>query len=339
MNPIRVLLCHREDWYRGEPRIDGQFAYPVPQFTWRHMELRKGFKVDLFKLPHVEQYDVVWLDDGKYKSYAQFSPNVPHGTYLVPQVVMYALYPTLSAGHYRRRLERARHNADLILVDHDDLGRWERDSGMNVRRLAYSVNERYYRDRGYRRDIDVGFYCVYGWNRERPALDTWLAGFCERRGYTYQSTNGKSIGVGYADLLARTKVVVHLNRTPHTRPPRIFDCAASGAALLSNYMPEVSGENWLEGYHYASFAEPCSKGYVEYAPSDVPVYDDANCDQIVAALEDLIDNSMWEVYAQAAKQYVLSCHTWAHRAKELYGILLDNFPRLRKDRGEWMYRS
>lgn len=335
MKPIRILLAHRDEWYRGIPRIDGQFAYPVPQFEWSHLTLNKAFDVDLFKLPW--KADILFLDDGKYKSYSQFSPLLPHGTYQVPQVVMYALYPTLSAGHYRRRLERARHNADLVLIDHDDLGRWECDSGLNVRRLAYSVNERYYRDRGYRRDIDVGFYCIYGFNKERPALDVWLDDFCKRKGYVYESTHGKSVGVRYADLLARTKVVVHLNRTPTTRPPRIFDCAASGTALLSNPMPLVSGEYWGINEHYCAFNRPYSLDYAEYTDSDISAYGDCYCEEVIAGLEWLLDRGHWEEIAARAKQYVLACHTWERRAQELYGILLDTFPKLRWDRESWWY--
>jgi hypothetical protein len=69
--------------------------------------------------------------------------------------------------------------ADLVLLDHDDLGNWT-DTRFQARRLAYSVNDRYYRDRGYRRDIDVGYYAVWGHNRGRRAFEEWLGDFCKR---------------------------------------------------------------------------------------------------------------------------------------------------------------
>jgi len=336
LRPIKLALFHRDDWYRQEARIDGQFAYPVPQLTWQHFNLKKIFKVDLFKY---RQFDVAWLDDGKYKSHSQFIPDAPHLTYLCPPVAMYVLYPTLSQGHYRRRVKRAVLNADLVLVDHDDLGLWEEGTGLPTRRLAYSVNEHYYCDRGYNRDIDVGFYYITAFNKERPALDTWLENFCRRKGYVYRSTHGKGVGTKYAELLARTKVVIHMNRTPETRPPRIFDVAASGACLLSNYMPDVSGEYWQDGTHYEVFGEPYSETYAEFEPKDIPIYTNKDCKELIQRLQTLLIGGDWQQMAENAKQYVLSCHTWEHRAKQLYTILLDAFPKLRECREKWMYQS
>lgn len=334
VKPLHIILFHREHWYRQAPRIDGQFAYPVPQFTWEHHNLNKGFEEDLFDY---RQFDIAWLDEGKYKSYSRFIPNAPHTTYLCPSVAMYVLYPTLNSGHYTRRVERAKLNADLVLIDHDDLERWKENVRMPVRRLAYSVNERYYCDRGYERDIDVGFYYITAFNKERPALDMWLRGFCNRKGYTYHSTKGKSVGMEYAELLARTKVVIHMNRTPQTRPPRIFDVAASGACLLSNPMPRVSGEGWTINEHYYEFKRPFSAEYAEFEPNEIPVYTDEDCFDLRVGLEVLLGKGLWEMYAQQAKQYVLSCHTWEHRAKQLYTILLDVFPKLHRGREDWMF--
>ncbi|NIP86392.1 MAG: hypothetical protein GTO03_12815, partial [Planctomycetales bacterium] len=191
-------------------------------------KLDKSGPVDLEEFAGA--FDVVWLDEGKYKGRQLFSPAP--GAHPLP-VVYWALYPTLAQDIYESRVRLARQDADVVLVDHDDLGRWERDTGLPTRRLAYAVDEHYYRPRGLRRDFDVGFYCVYAFNAERPALDGWLAGYCQRKGWSYGTTRGENVGEHYAELLARTKVVVHMTRTPRTRPPRIFDTAACGAALLS----------------------------------------------------------------------------------------------------------
>ena len=333
MKPIRVALFHRDDWHRGEARIDGLFSYEVPQFVVKHFPVDKGFKQDLHAL---RDYDVVFWDDGKYKDYAGFTPEEHTG--YVPPVVMYALYPTLTRGHYTRRAERAIKNADLVLVDHDDMERWSGWLGIPARRLAYATNERYYRDRGLVKDIDVGFYCVYAWNKERPALDAWLEGYCGAKGWKYESTHGENVGTKYAELLARTKCVVHLNRTLSTRPPRIFDAVASGCCFVGNTMPVVNGERWEAGVTYVNFDYPCSEVYEQWEEKDIPLLADRDTAQVVACLEWALTDDNWRTVAERAKAYVLACHTWERRAVELYGLLLDVFPRLREGRGAWMYQ-
>jgi hypothetical protein len=328
MKPIRILLLHRDQWYRWH-RIDGQFAYPVPGLIWDHKRVNVTFKMDLAGLE--DKYDVIWWDDGKHRR-CEITPGP--GKRKVP-IVSQVLYPTLNESTYRDRLRRANTHADAVFIDHDRLERWQ-EFPRPARRLAYSVNEYYYRDQGLIRDIDVGFYYVTGFSKERPALDEWLEGFCKRKGYRYRSTKGKNARTRYAQLLARTKVVVHLNRTPYTRPPRIFDAAASGAAFLGNPVPQVSGEYWGYETHYAPFVSPFSTEYKPFESS--PKYDDHLCRHIRAGLARLLDRGHWEEVAHNAKQYVMSCHLWRHRAKELRGMLLDIFPQLRKGREEWMYQ-
>lgn len=331
MKPIRVLLLHRDQWYRWA-RIDGQFAYPVPQFEWDHKVVKIKFSLDLSTLTN--EYDIVWWDEGKHRG-CTIIPEV--GKRDVP-VVYWSLYPTLNPSTFNSRLKRATNHADLVLLDHDRLDRWqEKLENRPIRRLAYSVNERYYRDRGVERAIDVGFYCVYGFNKERPAMDEWLRDFCQRKGYSYHSTEGKCRKTHYARLLAKTKVVVHLNRTPATRPPRIFDTAASRCALLSNVMPSVSGECWEPWRHYAPFSKPYSMEYKPFGRNDRLKFTDDECQEVIQGLEWLLDGNRWQLVAEHAHQYVLACHTWRQRAIELYGILLDVFPHLRKDRESWMY--
>jgi hypothetical protein len=329
MAPINVAIYHRGDEYRWN-RIDGQFSYPVDGLKWTQHALSKSEQV---KLASVED-DVVWLDEGKYRNYKLFTPEPGPGR-PVP-VVYYALYPTLAQDIYKSRVQRAKKHADAVLVEHDDLERWERDTGLPCRRLAYSVNEQLYRDRGQRRDIDVGYYCVYAFNSERPALDAWLADYCKRKDYSFQSTGGENVGVKYAELLARTKVVVHMTRTPKTRPPRIFDTAASGAALLSNPMPDVSGERWEPWVHYVPFNKPRSVIYQPF--TGWKPMDDGECAEIAHGLAWLLDEGHWAHVAERAREYVLARHTWARRAVELRGILCDLFPELREKAGtEWMY--
>jgi len=317
VTPIKLALVHRGHWYRGEARVDGQFAYEVPEFKWFHHVVQKQFKCNLASL----DCDMVWWDDGKYQNEGELF--IPGKKERSKPVIQYALYPTLTKSHYSSRYNRAKLNSNLVLVDHDKLARW---SGCKcpARRLAYSVNDRYYYDRGLERDIDVGFYCVWGYSPQRNPFHYWLKHWCARKGYKYESTYGLSVK-HYPKLLARTKVVVHLNRTMITRPPRIFDCAASGAALLSNPMPAVTGEEWIEGTHYRAFTKPQgTTSHTRNVPH--PPFTDTQCKEVIDGLETLIDTGQWEVLAANAKAYVLEHHTWATRAKQLRVILDDVFP-------------
>ncbi len=329
MKPLRLALIHRAHWYSQEPRVDGQFAYEVPGLTWRHVNVDKTFALSIAW----NDVDVVWMDDGKY---ADMVITPAKGNRTMP-LAFYCLYPTLAGNIFKDRVNRAKQFADLVLLDHDNVQKWAQE-GLVARRLAYSVNERYYRDRGLQRDIDVGFYCIWGHNPARPAFERWLGDFCLRKGYRFHGLKGNGVGTSYPELLARTKVVVHLNRTAYTRPPRIFDAAASGAALLSNPMPSVSGEYWQPFTHYWPFYNPVDQ-YQEGAPR-VAEFTDEECSEVIDGLVALLDGGEWEPVAQNAKSYVLACHTWEQRAKELRGILLDVFPRLRKQAGEeWAYQE
>lgn len=316
MKPLHVALVHRDQSYRYE-RIDGQFAYDVPEFTWEHVPVGKGFH-DLNVNDLAGRFDLVWLDPGKYNHLNLFVPR--RGRRTVP-VVYWSLYPTLSDDHRCNERERAAHNADLVLVDHDELRHWT-GIGCPARRLAYSVNEHYYRDRGLERDIDVNFCCFTGYSYERDALDAWLKRHCQRCGWTYVSGGGYD-GDHYAVLMARSKVMVHLLRTPHTRPPRIFDAAASGTALLSNPMPTVSGEHWQPGVQYGVFREPHSARYAEVKhPAQVEMSNRV-CGELADGLDWMLRDDHWRTVAENAKSYVLSCHTWQHRATELRAILAE----------------
>ena len=337
MKPIRIALFHRDDWYRGSARIDGLFSYPVPEFEWTHMPVTKGFQSDLHALRG--KAEVVFWDDGKYKDYAGFSPDVGQRGYC-PPVVMYALYPTLTPGHLTRRVNRAK-TADAVFVDHDDLGIWANRTGLPVRRCAYATNEYLYSPRGQERDIDVFFPYVTGWSKERPALDLWLAENCAKRGLRYASTHGENIGVEYARMLGRSRVVVHMNRTPRTRPPRIFDAACAGACVVSNEMPRVSGEDWAvkrSGEYYLAFNQPYSSAYEEFEKSAIPDYKGFAFEQLDYAISVAIGSEGARI-AEAARSCVMACHTWRVRAREMYATLLDLFPILRPGRENYWFEG
>jgi hypothetical protein len=309
MKPLRVLLVHRDQWHRWL-RIDGQFAYDVPEFRVSHWAVGKWFHFDL--TAEKGHFDVVWWDEGKHKGGPHFLPKC--GKHPVP-VAYYCLYPTLAEHIWKSRRERAEQDADLVLLEHDRIDRWD-DLEIPVRRCAYSVNEFYYRDQGLDRDIDVGFYSVWNYSPERRALHEWLEMFCAKYGYTYYTTMGKNVETEYPDLLARTKVAVHINRTPATRPPRLFDASACGCAVLASRAPAVSGENWIDGVHYVAFDNPTAH-YREEKGATVEPYTDDDCAELAEGLTWLIGGQHWRAMAGRARRYVLNNHTWHDRAREL----------------------
>ena len=314
MKPLRVALVHRGQAYRYT-RVDGQFAYPVPEFTWEHVEVHKSVQnLDINEWRGT--YDLVWLDPGKYSYLNILSPRpAAHKV----KSIYWSLYPTLTQGHLNKEQARAQWNANLVLLDHDNEKRWE-GLGVPIRRLAYSVNERYYYDRGLERDIDVNFACYREYSYERQALDVWLRGYCEGRGWTYESGSGYA-GDEYAVAIARSKVMVHILRMPQTRPPRMFDTAASGTAMLSNTMPVVSGEHFEPHQMYSIFNTPFSVACANERHPPQMIMDDTVCAEIIAGLEWLLTGDNWRGVAENAKEYVLSCHTWQYRATELRQIV------------------
>ena len=318
MRPLRVALVHRGN-PRRYARIDGQFAYPVPEFVWEHVEVHKsGQNLDINKWQG--KYDLVWLDPGKYSYLNILSPKAEKHKV---KSVYWALFPTLTQGHLNKDQARAKWNANLVLLDHDNVNRWE-GLGVPVRRLAYSVNERYYYDRGLERDIDVNFACYREYSHERPALDAWLRGYCERRGWSYASGSGYT-SEDYALVMARSKVMVHILRTPLTRPPRMFDTAACGTAMLSNPMPVVSGEHFDPGTMYRVFNKPFSEVCAnDRNPAQVALDDDV-CSEIITQLDYLLTGDNWRGVAETAKEYVLANHTWATRSAELRQIVREEF--------------
>ena len=275
MKPLRVALVHRGQAYRYT-RVDGQFAYEVPEFIWEHVEVHKSVQnLDINKWQG--KYDLVWLDPGKYSFLNILAPRAAKHKV---KAIYWSLYPTLTQGHLKKEQARAKYNANLVLLDHDNEKRWG-GLGIPVRRLAYSVNERYYYDRELERAIDVNFACYPEYSYERPALDAWLRDYCGRRGWSYASGCHYD-GEDYAVLMARSKVVVHILRTPQIRPPRMFDTAACGTAMLSNPMPVVSGEHFDPGTMYRVFNKPFSAGVSDgqrHPPQKT--MDDSVCAEII----------------------------------------------------------
>src|SRR5690606_12639874 len=95
------------------------------------------------------------------------------------------------------------------------------------------------------------------------------------------------------------RVVINLPQTPMNRPHRVLDAMASGAALLTGVLPEVSGEDLQEGWHYEHFK------------------DDEECRW---ALDWLLSGN-WSETANLGYREVMERHTWAARSRQLIDLL------------------
>ena len=273
----------------------GHWSYPVPEFTWDVYPLPRRFELDLDQF--VGDYDLVFHEDTKaWGSFVGDRSRLP--------VVYMVRDSTLSEDHYRVRVQQAREQADLILVDWDRLERFE-GLGVPVRRLSHCVNERLFRDYGEPKIIDVAFHMACKGCPGRAELRDWLREFCAARGYSYAA--GIMIGEEYPKALSRAKIVVNLERTPDTRAHRVFDALACRTCLLTSPEPEVSGEVRQAGLHYVEW-----RTYEELGEQ----------------IDVLLKTGAWENYARHGYWLVHQHHTWWIRAGELRKILLEVFPKL-----------
>ena len=294
MRPISVAVLHRDVPAFTEPnRMYGEFSYPVPEFNWRFYPTGKFAVVDKDKL--AERHDVIYYED--VKLWCSFT-----GTAAIP--VCYRVHDSaLSETHYRLRHEQAAKVADLILVDWDRLDRFA-DLGAPVRRYNYAVNDSLFRDLGLERRVDVGFYCHLRDAPRRVELDRWLWEWCLEQGYTYES--GTRTKQEYVRAFARTKVVVHFNRTPATRSTRVFDVMAARTCLLAEPQPEIEGDYFVPGKHFAVF-QPGG---------------------LYAKLDWLLTSGEWERFGREGYDLIHARHTWAIRAKQLREMFVEAFPKL-----------
>lgn len=278
---VALIVKNAPASFARADRNMGMFSYAVREFTWKHISPGKG--VSLHTRPLREQgFDLVFHEDGgawcEYKGGA------------LP-TVYYAIDSTLSDdNHFQPRFEQAR-KADLVLVDHDELERFE-PCGKPVRRLSYCVNDKVFHPEP--KTLDVCFHC--GGSETRGYMRRELSEMCQARGLSYRS--GAVSLQEYAADMNRAKVVVNIPRNPRNRPHRIFDAMASRAAVVTAPIPPVSGE-----------ARKAGRQYIE-----------ADCADIPDLARILVENNTWSIPATMGYEWV-QAHTWAARARELRQLL------------------
>jgi hypothetical protein len=277
---VALVVKSSDSTQEREERNMGYWSYPVKEFQWCHFVF--GGKVAY--ATEMNEYDVIVQEDAGPRFYK----------HLKKPVVYIAIDSSLSDDHLESRLERARH-ADLILVDHDRLSRFD-SLKLPVRRLNYCVNDWLMKDYGEERTVDVSFHCSS--THERKVIRALLGSYCQYMDLRFRS--GVMHPVKYAQAMARSKIVVNWPRVPSNRPHRVFDAMACGACLVTGPLPDVDGDQRVRG-----------RDYIEVEKlEDIP-----------AAVGALLDSGEWRTVGQSGRNMVAKYHTWAVRAKQLRSIL------------------
>jgi spore maturation protein CgeB len=291
VKPLHVALIVKNNSASRERdrRQAGYFSYAVPEFTWEHLSPGKQSQMDTRALKRAG-FDVILHEDGGNWG-AYLGSAIP--------VIYYAVDSTLSTAHLAQRQEQAA-RADLVLVDHDRLERFAARRGKPALRWGYCVNDRlfYPREKG----VDVAYHCNSGGvaHSRRAEVRALLREWSGADGYSLST--GHLDVVQYAEALGRARVVVNLPQFAGNRPHRVLDAMASGAALLTAPVPDVSGEDRRAGTHYAEWQ------------------DTGELRQRIAAM---LDEDGWREYADAGYAWVMAGHTWAVRARELRSLIYE----------------
>lgn len=292
MRPLDIVVVRRD---RNGPllgRNAGWWSYEVPEFIVRDYPVQKWFWLSRDKL--AKRHDIIHYEDAK--AWGTFP-----GTAGVP-VCYHVVDSTLSVDHYIWRRNKAKEVANLVLLDWDRADRWE-DLGVPVRRLAYCVNDKRFYDRGLERALDVTMMCGMRQVPMRSVLRESLREVCERRGWRCRLQGAARDE--YAELFNRGRVTVNWNCNPQTRSHRVMDAMAARTCLVSDPLPAVDGERFVDGVHYAACDDPL---------------------RIEEVIADLLETGRWQEIADAGHDYVMREHTWAVRAGQLYDTFCQVFP-------------
>lgn len=279
MKVALVVKCSGSTTERDNRNM-GYWSYPVPEFEWQHFQFggKKAYATEM------NGFDIIFQEDSGPRYFKD--AKLP--------IVYLDIDSTLSTDHLQARLERAA-QADLILIDQDGLDKFAH-LGVPVRKLNYCVNDHLMKDDDQLRTLDVSFYC--GGNEERGKIRHMMRKYCPENNISFET--GTLHPIDYAKAMARSKIVLNWPRVPTNRPHRVFDAMACGACLVTGPLPDVPGDERVQGRDYVK---------VE-TMEDIPTM-----------VKRLLDNDEWQEIAASGKRLVAKYHTWSIRARQLKQIL------------------
>lgn len=287
---VALMIKNSEANRQRSNRAMGYWSYPVKEFTWAHFALAENQSIDMVDMA-AKGFDLVLHED----------VGIPVGYRHRPIPLAYlAIDSTLSEQHYQSRLPIAR-QADLVLVDHDDLSRWPN----RVRRLGYCVNDLIFKPAAHK-TLDIAYHCSSSGQRGLPGAETrtmlrqYLHEYAQSRGYSYQS--GAKGLLDYAANIARTKVNINWPRVRANRPHRVLDTLACNTCLVTGQIPRV--------------AEDMLEPLVHYYPVE-------HFDQLGSCLDFIFDNGDYQSIATRGYELAKANHTWATRAGQLRQIIFE----------------
>ena len=286
MKPLRVLvLTHNSPVaLRRDDRPVGFWSYAVPDFEWDIRYAGKNAFIDT----HMTGYDLIWEEDGA--SFPQYRRGgLPIVSYIVDSTLSYE-------NHFLPRLKQS-YQADLVLVDHDQLNRFH--GNRSVRRMLHCVNDRVFKDWQRKKTVDVAFHCGSRDCEPRKETRRRLHDICKANNWIY--TSGVRDLIVYAQAMNSARIVVNVPRRDGNRPHRVFDALACWTCLMTQ------GMHVGEAFGSLQFAHDFLQ-WQEY-------------DQLEDLLEKFLRNNDWKVIADAGFLKVQREHTWAIRAVELRHLL------------------
>lgn len=291
MRPLKVaMFVKSSSWaIERETRNMGMFSYPVPEFTWKYFTFNRFENVEMRKF---NDFDMIFHEDAGWATY------IGNG----PPKVYFTFDSFLSPHHLSIRREQAR-QADLVLVDHDDISRFTSD-GIKARQFPYCTNDHLYKPLD--KTIDIVYHCGSGSKSNNPGWEKRsrtrieIGEISRQRGWSYAS--GALSPVEYAASMGTARIVANSNRLYNHRPHREFDAMACKAAFLTEAYPDTPEDKTMANIHYATYID----GQIEYK------------------LSELLDGS-WEGYAERGYELIMNNHTWAIRAKQLRELVSKEF--------------
>lgn len=288
VQPLKIaLIVKNETNKRRLDRNMGYFSYPVPEFEWEHFTPGKRFSLarSTFK-----NFDLIIHED------APLEANW-HGAGI--PLIFLDIDSTLSIEHFRQRFNQAK-QADLILVDHDDLKLFKQ-TGKPVVRLSYCVNDKVFYPKEAAKSLDLVYHCSNGFEGgdKRREVRQILSNYAKANFLQFRS--GAIALDQYADNFRSALVAVNQSRNSSNRPHRILDVLASQTCLLTSDFAYVAHDGLQEQQHYLKF-----------------------CDEsdLILKLDYLFNNrDVINRLANSGYNLINQNHTWAIRAKELREII------------------